>query len=362
MKHLFFTVTNDLTYDQRMHRICTSLAENGYKVTLVGRSKKNSLSLREEVYNQYRLTCFFQKGKLFYIEFNLRLFFYLLFKKMDGICAIDLDTIIPCLFISQLKNIERIYDAHEYFTEMKELQHRKKVQNFWLSIEKFAVPKFRYCYTVSDGLAETFNRKYNKDFISIRNISKLLQISSKVEETEFILYQGAVNEGRGLEYLIPAMQFISTPLVICGDGNYMSETKTLINKYGLQEKVKLKGMILPDALKNITLKATLGINLTETEGHHHYYALPNKFFDYIHACLPQITMNLPEYRKINKRFEVAVLIDDLEIDTIAEAINKTLNNKELLLILKQNCLKAREVFNWEQEEKKLLQFYKVIFR
>ena len=362
MKRIYFTVTNDLVYDQRMHRICTSLATNGYDVTLLGRSKKNSPPLQNEVFNQRRIICLFQKGILFYIEFNLRLFFYLLFKRMDGICAIDLDTILPCLFISQIKDIERIYDAHEYFTEMKELQRRKKIQKVWLTIEQYSLPKFKHCYTVSDGLATIFNKQYNKNFISIRNISQLQTLNNKTADTEFLLYQGAVNEGRGLEYLIPAMQYVPLPLVICGDGNYMSETKALINKYGLQKKVVLKGMILPDALKEITSKATLGINLTEIEGHHHYYALPNKFFDYIHACVPQISMNLPEYRKINERFEVAVLIDDLNSNTIATAINNTLYNRALLKVLKLNCLKAREVYNWELEEEKLLLFYQNVFR
>ena len=128
LKKIYFTVTNDLVYDQRMNRICSSLAKNaslpdgqGFDITLVGRRLKHSLPLREENYQQKRVRCRFNKGKLFYFEYNLRLFFFLLFKKMDGICAIDLDTISPCLAISKLKNIPRIYDAHEFFTGLIEV-------------------------------------------------------------------------------------------------------------------------------------------------------------------------------------------------------------------------------------------------
>src|SRR5689334_7254172 len=110
---IYFTVTTDLTYDQRMIRICTSLSNAGYTVILVGRKMKNSIPLSQQPFKQKRLFCFFEKGKLFYAEYNIRLFFYLLFKKMDGICAIDLDTILPCYFISVIKKITRIYDAHE---------------------------------------------------------------------------------------------------------------------------------------------------------------------------------------------------------------------------------------------------------
>jgi len=86
-----------------MIRICTSLANAGYTVVLVGRKLKSSLPLVPQPFIQKRIYCLFEKGKLMYAEHNLRLFFYLLFKKMDCIGAIDLDTILPCYIISRLK-------------------------------------------------------------------------------------------------------------------------------------------------------------------------------------------------------------------------------------------------------------------
>ena len=126
-KRIYFTVTTDLSYDQRMQRICTSLSQAGYDVVLVGIKKSNSIKIENRLFKQQRIRCLFEKGKLFYAEYNLRLFFYLLFKKMDAICAIDLDTILPCLFISKIKKIPRIYDAHELFCEMKEIATRPAI-------------------------------------------------------------------------------------------------------------------------------------------------------------------------------------------------------------------------------------------
>src|ERR1700704_1922409 len=96
MPRIIFTVINDLTYDQRMHRICNSLADAGYDVLLVGRKLSSSTPLKQEKFQQRRLKLHFTRGKLFYIEYNIRLFFFLLFKKFDIICGIDLDTILPC--------------------------------------------------------------------------------------------------------------------------------------------------------------------------------------------------------------------------------------------------------------------------
>ena len=361
MKKIYFTVTNDLTYDQRMNRICNSLAENGYAVTLVGRKLKSSLPLPQKTFRQKRLRCFFNKGPLFYVEYNFRLFFFLLFRKMDCICAIDLDTILPCLFVSKLKAVPGVYDAHEYFTEMKELWTRPNVQKIWRAIEKFSVPKFKYGYTVSEGLAELFNKKYGRNYIAIRNLPVLQPLKENVKRENFLVFQGAVNEARGFEYLIPAMKNIPYKLVVCGDGNFMEQLKKLIHENEVQDKVELKGMMLPEDMRPIAQEAALGLGLAEKEGLNQFHALPNKFTDYMHAGLPQVAMNFPEYQKINSQFKVAILLDSLSVDLVVETINTTMTDKQLLNELEQNAMKAREVYNWQNEEKILVDFYRSIF-
>lgn len=361
MKRIYFTVTNDLTYDQRMHRICHSLASAGFDVVLAGRIRPGSLPLEEKRFRQKRIRCWFNKGKLFYAEYNIRLFFFLLFKRMDGICAIDLDTILPCLYISRLKRIPRVYDAHELFTELKEVISRPGIHRFWLGIEQWAVPCFKWGYTVSESIAEEFHRRYGVEYKTIRNVPVLQPLGAKPAGEKFIVYQGAVNEARGFEYLIPAMKWVNARLVICGDGNFMESLKKLLAEYQLQDKVELKGMLSPAALWTIAQQAHIGVAVPEKEGLNQYLALPNKFFDYVHAGLPQVTVDYPEYRKMNKKYEVAVLIDNLAPKRIADALNNLLEDDVLHNRLRQNCLKARESIHWQEEEKKLVSFYKTLF-
>jgi glycosyltransferase involved in cell wall biosynthesis len=344
-----------------MDRICNSLAENGYDVTLVGRKLKSSLQLQQKKFQQKRLNCFFNKGPLFYLEYNLSLFVFLLFQKIDCVCAIDLDTILPCLFVSKLKRIPRVYDAHEYFTEMKELWTRPRVQRIWRSIEKFSVPKFKYGYTVSEGLTELFNAKYGSNYIAIRNLPVLRPIDKTITREKFLVFQGAVNEARGFEYLIPGMKNIPYRLVVCGDGNFMHQLKDLVEKNNVQDKIELKGMMLPEDMRPVAQKAALGLGLAEKEGLNQFHALPNKFTDYMHAGLPQIAMNFPEYQKINSKYKVAILLDTLSVEVVTETINRTMCDEQLLNELEQNALKAREVYNWQNEEKQLIEFYHRIF-
>ena len=361
MKHIYFTVTNDLSYDQRMHRICTSLSQNGFRVTLVGRKLSTSIALEQRPFKQKRLRCIFNKSALFYAEYNLRLFFYLKTKKMDAICAIDLDTILPCLAISKIKKINRIYDAHEYFTELKEVRTRPLVKKLWQSIERYAIPKYTLGYTVSEGLAQAFKKAFNRDYLVVRNLPKLMPSMPALQREEYILYQGAVNEARGFEYLIPAMRNIDYPLIICGDGNFMQKLRDLIANNDVTDKVQLKGMLRPQELRGIAQKASLGIGLAEKEGINQFHALPNKFLEYMHAGLPQVTMNFPEYRKINDRYRVAVLLDDLSVDGVSACINETMKNRDLLQQMNKASMVAREIYNWQAEEKGLLQFYQKLF-
>lgn len=357
MKHIFFTVTNDLTYDQRMHRICMSLTDAGYKVTLIGRELASSRPLQQQPFAQERIRCLFNKRFLFYTEYNIRLFFFLMKKRMDAVCAIDLDTILPALFISRIKKIPRVYDAHEYFTELKEVRTRPVVKGFWTTIERFAVPQFTYGYTVSEGLAAEFKQKYDRTYAVIRNLPVLRPQKKEERREPILLYQGAVNEARGFEYLIPAMKQIPYKLVVCGDGNFMETLKQLIKQHGVEEKVELKGMMLPEDLRAWAAKATLGIGLAEREGINQFYALPNKFLEYMHAGLPQIAMNFPEYRKINEQYPIAVLLDELSVEGVAVSIMEIMQHKQLLQQMHQNALQAREVYCWQKEETILLHFY-----
>ena len=119
MKRLVFAVTNDLSYDQRMIRICNSLSSSGYHVSLVGRKLKDSPTLVQGEFHQRRLRCFFTKGKAFYVEYNLRL--SSCFSGRPILFAPLTLTLFFPLFGFKTKRNKAVYDAHELFCEMKEI-------------------------------------------------------------------------------------------------------------------------------------------------------------------------------------------------------------------------------------------------
>lgn len=361
MKPLIFTVTNDLVYDQRMQRICTTLAVEGYDVVLVGRKLPSSPDLAHRAYKQIRLNCFINSGFLFYAEYNIRLFICLLFSKAVLICAIDLDTIAPVWLASKLKRIKRVYDAHELFTEQKEIVTRPFIHAVWKKIENFFVPRFPMGYTVNQFIVAALKKRYQVEYAVVRNLPLLRETAVEPAPEKFLIYQGAVNEGRGFETLIPAMQQIDMPLHIYGDGNFYQQTAALIKEYNLTHKVILKGKLLPEALKKITPQAFAAIMIFEDTGLNQYQSLANRFFDYIMAGVPQLCVNFPEYKRINDQYEIAVTIENTKAASIVAGIYTLQNDCKRYEQLQKNCVIARKVLCWEIESKVLLDFYKKIF-
>lgn len=360
MKRIICTVTNDLTYDQRMIRICNTLVRGGYHVLLVGRTKPHSVPLKEALFEQKRLPCNFQKGKLFYIEYNIRLFFFLLWSPFDIVCSVDLDSILPGYFASQLKRKACVYDAHEYFTEVPEVVDRPAIKQVWEQVAQFSIPRIKYAYTVCESLARIFEERYGTAFAVIRNVpyrqSDIAENSQS--NTPVLLYQGALNEGRGLEELLRAMpQLPNLQLWLAGEGDLSDELRQLHQELQLGDRVQFLGYIQPKMLKQVTLQASIGFNLLQNKGLSYYYSLANKAFDYIQAGVPSIHMDFPEYRILNEKYHVFHLVPDLHPQTLVAAIKLLASDKDYYNQLKANCLQARADLVWEKESLKLLEFY-----
>ncbi len=361
MKKIICTVTTDLVFDQRMRRICTCLSNGGYDVVLVGRKKAMSPELTQEPYQQKRLSCWFEKGALFYIEFNIRLFFYLLSNPTDAVSSIDLDTILAGMLACLIKGYKQTYDAHEYFTEMEELAERKFIKAAWKFIERITVPYIKHGYTVSEGYAHLFKQNFGVDYKIVRNATVLNDKINRPAEENIILYQGAVNYGRGLLQLVEAMHKVDATLLICGDGDLYDEVAQKIDEEHLHKRVKLLGYIQPKELKKYTNSAKIGITLFEAKGLSNKYSMANRFFDYMHAGVPQLAMSYPDYQSFNSKYEVAKLLDDLEPFTISSALNHLLKDENHYNHIRKQALEARLEFNWQNEEKCLLSVYEELF-
>lgn len=344
-----------------MIRICTSLHEAGYEVLLIGRRRPTSKELPGRPFRQRRIHQRIDSGKLFYLLYNLKLFFVLLVVRADCFCAIDLDTILPVYYASRLRRKKRVYDAHELFTEMEEVVSRPRIRKLWLRIERHTVPHFPQGYTVNESLADAYQQRYGFRYAVVRNATVLQPLAIPVKRERYILYQGAVNQGRCFPELIAAMQQIDARLIICGAGNFFEGAQALVKELGLERKVIFEGYVKPEELRNYTLNAYIGITLFVATSESNKLSLANRFFDYMHAGVPQLAMNYPEYAAINRQYEVACLLDDARPAPIADALSRLMQDEAYYARLQGACLKAREVYCWQREAERMLGVYEHVF-
>jgi glycosyltransferase involved in cell wall biosynthesis len=363
-KKIIVSVINDLVTDQRVARTCSVLQELDYEVLLVGRQKKDSQALTKRDYQCKRMTLLFEQGPQFYFFFNFRLFLFLLFHKADVFLANDLDTLWPNYIVSKLKRIKLIYDSHEIFCEVPELQANPTKKRIWEKLESRIVPKLKYCLTVNQSIAEYFTDKYKVPFAFVRNIpnyTKLDVVKTRVElnlpaDKKIIILQGAgINVQRGAEELVEAFQYINDDflLLIIGSGDVIHQLKANVVKLQLQNKVKFIDKIPAAELRQYTVNSDLGVTIDKDSNLNYHFSLPNKVFDYVHAGIPVLATKLPEIENIVKTYQVGTFIENHQPDHIAERIQSFLNSDDYL-ICKANTQKAAAENNWQTEKQKLI--------
>lgn len=355
-KHIIIAVTNDLVTDQRVSRIADTLVDKGYEITLVGRLLPNSVPINRE-YGVKRFKLWFNKGSLFYANYNVRLFFYLLFKKFDAVLSNDLDTLLASFTISQIRNKGCIYDSHEYFTEVPELVNRIFQKKVWELIERSILPKVNYCYTVSQPIADEYSLKYGNSFEVVRNLPTKKQ-KQQLDKNNVLIYQGALNLGRGIELMIETIKYIENyELWVVGTGDVVNKLKELVVSMHLVDRVKFLGRIEPNKLHHITIKAKLGLSFEEDLGKNYRYALPNKLFDYIQARVPVLVSGLPEMKKVVDTYKVGEVLISRHPEKVAKQILYLLDDSDKLSEIDAYLEKASDALCWENEKHKLLTIF-----
>lgn len=367
-KIVLISVVNDLVTDQRIARSASVLTELGFEVVMVGRRKIDSPALPHREYETVRMRLLWEKGPFFYVEFNIRLFFFLLTRPADLLLSNDLDTLLPNYLVHKLKRKPIIFDSHEYFTETPELVNRPKVQRIWKRIEKTIVPKLKNCITVNKSIAQLFEQEYKVPFKVVRNIPGKPGVLEKVsraalglpDNKKIIILQGSgINVQRGAEEAVEAMKYIGNAiLLIVGGGDVLPLLKKMVQEMELGEKVKFIPRQTPDKLAAYTACADIGLTIDKDTNINYRYSLPNKLFDYMHAGVPILATPLTEIKNIIEEYQIGMFIENHDPKHIADTIEKMLADEQKLNLFRQNTKIAATELNWENEKKVLVEIFK----
>jgi glycosyltransferase involved in cell wall biosynthesis len=370
-KKAVVSVSNDLYTDQRVHKVCLFLQEQGYDVLLVGRLRPNSIPLTDRPYAIHRMRMHYDKGPAFYAWFSIRLFLFLWFRKADLLVSNDLDTLLPNFLVSKFKRKAKlVYDTHEYFTEVPELVARPKIKAIWEKIEGWIFPKLTQVYTVNDSISQKYTQKYGLPVSVVRNISPRWEVNNLKsrlelglpEDRKILIFQGAgINIDRGAEEAVLAMPFVENALLLfVGDGDVIPALKKSVQEHQLEDKVRFLGKMPYAELMNYTWHADLGLTLDKDTNLNYRFSLPNKVFDYIHTQTPILASSVIEVKTLVEKYNIGQIIRSHEPVVLAEDIREALHDENRLQAWKNNCLTASRAENWEAEKQVLKTIYPAV--
>ena len=360
-RRIFISTTNDISTDNRVNKVAVMLQEMGFEVKWIGRELAGSKPLNRS-YGTDRMKLWFTKGGLFYAEFQVRLFFKLLLEcdRKSVLLSNDLDTLLPNFLISRFFGIPLVYDSHEYFCGVPEIQGRW-VKRVWQGVERFIFPRLEHIWTVNESIAGLYEEDYGKRPRVFRNISPKPSFNKK-SRAELGLPDGvkiAINQGsgmnvdRGLEEAVEAVsQMEGWMLLLVGSGDAIPALKEHVKNQGLESKVKFVGRVPYQELLQYTSAADVGLSLDKSTNINYRFSLPNKLFDYIHCDTPVVASTVVEVKRIVDDYGVGKTVHPEDIEALRSAIEKV-DAGGYDAALK----KAQKALNWENEQLPLKAFY-----
>lgn len=360
MKTIQVLVSNDLATDQRVRRTCEVLRGLGHEVVLVGRLLPASPDMARP-YQVRRYKLWFSKGGLFYANLNLRLFWHLLLSRADAIWSNDLDTLLPAFLVSKIKGVPLIYDTHEYFLGVPEIQGRW-VKRVWAAMERFIFPRLQTVFTVNESIAALYQADYGIRPVVVRNIqdpppSQLHLSRAELglpEDTFLIINQGTgINVDRGMEELLEALPLVpEAVLVLVGSGDVLPQLKKLsAEREALRGKVIFVDRQPYERMLAYTRAADCGVSLDKDTNVNYRYSLPNKLFDYFHSGIPVICSDLVEVAGLVRHYQVGEVITSHQPEDLAQAILAVKSRGKGAYA--QSLQVAAQELSWTSEKKKI---------
>lgn len=259
-----------------------------------------------------------------------------------------------------------IYDSHEVQTS------RTGYESPWYEkFERFFIKRID-SMIVENHTRATFNEKlygfyphvlHNYPSLQLQQVSERVDLHAMLRlppEEKILLYQGGIQKGRGLEKLIEAFPiFNEGTLVFIGDGKIKAALQTMVREKGLEERIRFIPKVPVKELPTYTKNAYLGFQVLNNICFNHWSASSNKLFEYMMCEVPVVACNFPEIKQVVEENQVGVTIDPHDPVEIAKGVNYLLEHREKRDLFSRNCKKARATYNWEREQEKLLEVYRL---
>ncbi|MFP3997623.1 glycosyltransferase family 4 protein [Pseudomonas capeferrum] len=296
---------------------------------------------------------------------HLALLFKMLEYRATVVHSHDVNTLPTAWLAAKLSRARLVYDAHEISTSREGYKSLRKVVGF---VEKQLMPSANGTITTTDARAKYFARAYGVERpLVLQNRPRLIKSPPSnrireelglVEPWPIVLYQGGLQQGRGLEKLVRTAQHVpDCYFVLIGGGRLTQPLTQLAQELNLQHKVHFIPTVALAELPSYTASADVGVQPIENTCLNHYTTDSNKLFEYVIAGLPVIATDFPEIRRIVRSNDIGLLVPANNEQALSRTIIQLLEDPALRARFASNARKTAQNLNWESQEKCLVDLY-----
>lgn len=370
-------------HDGRVMREATALRAAGYAVTILDFEDDPARPGEEDI-DGVHVKHVMKQGWLLPVQGGHRRFFRSLQKfvyttlqlirmRSDLYHAHEDNALLACYIAAKWHRKPLIFDAHEFPLAAFEKTRRRALH---LLVTRLFTRMMRSCagiITVSSPIAQEICNLYHVPRVSlIRNIpvysappksDRLRQFLSLGADVRIALYQGNLQEDRGLETLIRAAAFFGEHIKLVfmgkGIGATQGQLETLIEGEGVGERVKILPPVPYAELLEWTASADVGlITYAPERSLNVRMCLPNKLFEYLMAALPVLASPLDAVAELIRSHDVGRVLSSLAPEDVGSAISAMVDDRAALARLSCNARNAvQHELCWEQESQELLRLY-----
>jgi len=260
-----------------------------------------------------------------------------------------------------------VYDSHELATERSRMSQRAR--------RRAGREERRGLRHVDEGIwttrtrAEYIVRRYGIPFPTlIHNVPEMLEVEQGWDlherlgipaDQRILLYQGSIQEFRGIEESIEAVTLLERcVLVIIGYGYHRPTLEDEVHRRGLDDRVRFFGPIPNDELLYYTASADVGLCVIRGQSLSYRWSMPNKLFEYMMAGIPVVASDFEEMGRVVREEGVGTVCDPDDPQSIAGAVRAIIDDPDAEARFRAATRVAITRYNWNHEEQKLLALYR----
>lgn len=349
------------------HKECRSLARAGFDVTIVGPHSKDTVAdlvhIKSVVKDGSRFRRMTRTVWRVYQEAR---------RLAADVYHFHDPELIPVALLLRVRGKKVIYDIHEDVP--KDIMSKFYLPAWtrpiiaWgaVQIERAACSRFSAVVTVTPTIADRFRSINDRtevlyNYPYAREIVFAQRVSPWSSRRQAVAYTGGINAQRAIREMVTAMSLLppslNASLELAGNETPEEIDPQEIYAHSGWARVRHHGLLDQPSTFRLLHQVRAGLVVYHPEPNH-LESLPQKIFEYMGAGLPVIASDFPLWRKLLGKIGCAILVDPLDPQAIARAIEHLLSHpaeaEEMGL---RGQLAVLEQFNWDSEAEKLVDLY-----